>query len=357
MSPQSSSAYVAALKQSGAGDDAILAILRNAGWPEKEAAGALAAHYEALTGLAPPARPRSAGGPREAFLHLLSFLTLSVWCVAAGALWFSLIDSWFPDPAAPAYGDPLAAMAWNLAWVLVAFPVFLLVMRIVWRDLANQPAQADSAVRRWLTYLALLLASATLIGDVAALVEHVLRGELSAPFAAKVLVVFILAGGVFRFFLESVQPGGEDRQRRLRRNGRVYAAVSGVLIVMTLVLSFVHFGSPAKRRLSSTDERRSEDLEAIARVIRNRWTAARGQDAATLPASLQDLPERATLRLADPVSGAPYRYTPLGGARYQLCARFETDTARLPVRARRSVFRIHPAGDYCFAVDAPVSLP
>src|ERR1017187_3843921 len=71
MNPQNPNDYVAALKQKGADDQAVIAILRNAGWPEKEAVTALASYYEAQTGLAIPARPRSVGGPREAFLHLL----------------------------------------------------------------------------------------------------------------------------------------------------------------------------------------------------------------------------------------------------------------------------------------------
>ena len=357
MNPQNPQEYVAALKQSGAEDHAITAILRNAGWSEKEAVAVLSSYYQALTGLAVPARPRSIGGPREAFLHLLSFLTLAVWCIAAGSLWFTLIDFWFPDPAARVFGDPLAGMARELASVLVAFPVFLLVMRAVWRELLGQPALADWALRRWLTYLALLVAAGALIGDLVAFVEHLLRGEITARFAAKVVVVLALEGGVFWFYLRSVQPGGEGRGERLRRHVRAGAAVAGGFFALTLVLSFAKFGSPAQQRLSASDDRRSEDLEAIAMVIRSRWTAARGEEAPTLPQSIKELPESAALRLTDPISGEPYRYTPLGGARYELCARFQADTTHLPVQGRRSLFRVHPAGNYCFVLDAPASLP
>jgi hypothetical protein len=169
--------------------------------------------------------------------------------------------------------------------------------------------------------------------------------------------VLALAGGVFWFYLRSVQPGGEGRAERLRRHGRAGAAVAAGFFALTLVFSFARFGSPARQRLSASDDRRSEDLEAIARVIRNRWTAARGQEAPTLPQSIKELPESAALRLTDPISGEPYRYSPLGGARYELCARFQADTTRLPAHAGRSLFRVHPAGNYCFVLDAPASLP
>jgi hypothetical protein len=331
--------------------------LRNAGWPEKDAVAAIASYYETLTGLAPPSRARSIGGPREAFLHLLAFITLAISCVAAGSLWFTLIESWFPDPAAPRFGDPFAATAWNLAALIVGFPVFLVVMRSVWRELLSRPEQADSGVRRWLTYVAMLVAAASVIGDLIVFVAHLLRGEVSATFAAKAAVVLLLAGGVFYFLLHSMQSGGEGREARLRRFGRICAAIASGFVVLTLALSFATYGSPSQRRLTAFDDRRSEDLQRIARVLRERWSASKGQGTPSLPSSIQELPESRTLGLLDPVSGQPYRYEALGGARYRLCADFQTDTTHLSVAQRTSVFRVHPAGHHCFDVDALLSEP
>ena len=343
--------YVAALKQSGADDQGVVAILRNAGWSEKDAVAVLASYYEARSGCAVPIRPSSIGGPREAFLHLLTFATLAVWCLAAGSLWFTLIDFWLVDPAAPVFGDPLAGMARGLASVLVAFPIFLLVMRAVWRELIAGTAETDSLLRRWLTYMALFLAAGTLIGDLVAFVEHLLRGELTSRFVAKVVTVLVLAGGVFWFYVRSVQVRPADSRDLLRRHGRLGAAIAGVFVLATLAFSFTQVGSPAAQRLAASDDRRSEDLEAIARIMRLRWTAG-GQTAPMLPARLQDLPESSVLRLNDPITGEPYRYRPVNGARYELCARFQTDTTRTTVGRARTMFQIHPAGDHCFAVDA-----
>jgi len=345
---------IATLKKCGAEDQSVLAILHNAGWPEKDSIAALAAYYESLTGMPVPAHPRTSGGPREAFLHLLGFITLSTWAIAAGSLWFTLIDSWFPDPVEPLYGGPLMFMARELACVLVAFPIFILVMRRAWSELTVQPAQADSPIRRWLTYLALLLAAATSIGGVVAFVEHVLRGAITAPFAAKVTVVLALAGGIFWFFLGAVRPDGENRMARLRRHGRIGLAASASLVVLTLVLSFARFGSPAAHRLSMSDERRSEDLVAIAAALQNRWKAVQADRAPALPKSIAELPESASLRLNDPVTGKPYRYQPGEGMRYKLCATFDTRTSLPQVQRRRSRMFLHPAGNYCFDIDAPV---
>lgn len=355
MEPTQSTEFVASLVKNGADGPTIIAILRNAGWSEKEAISALCAHFETATGLAAPSRPVSIGGPKEAYLHLLALVTLAVWCLAAGSLWFTLIDLWFPDPGSSAYGDPVAGMALDLAQVLVAFPICLLVFGRLYRELTSGESPADSSIRRWLVYLALFLAAGTVIGDLVAFVSQFLQSSITARFLSKCAVVFLIAGGVFWHFLGSVQ-SAVNRTARLRRFARTGLAAATAFVLLTLGLSFAKFGSPGSQRLALSDQRRSRDLEAIARMIKSRWVATRGQDP-VLPASLAEWPESAGLRLKDPVTGVPYRYRPVAGARYELCAVFETDTTILPEAMRHGVFRNHPKGEHCFAVDAPAELP
>ena len=356
MEPAQSAEFVASLVRNGADGPTMIAILRNAGWSEKQAVAALSAHFEAATGMAVPSRPVSIGGPKEAYLHLLALVTLAVWCIAAGSLWFTLIDLSFPDPGSQVFGDPVAGMAFNLAQVLVAFPICLLVFGRLYRELTSGESTADSSIRRWLVYLALFLAAGTVIGDLVVFVSQFLQSSITARFLSKCAVVFLIAGGVFWHFLGSVQASGDDRTARLRRYARAGLAASTAFVLLTLGLSFAKFGSPASQRLALSDQRRSRDLESIAKMIRSRWVATRGQDQA-LPASLTDWPESAGLRLKDPATGVPYRYRPVAGARYELCAVFETDTTLLPEGMRGGVFRIHPKGEHCFAVDAPAELP
>lgn len=356
MQPATSSEFVAFLVNNGADGPTIIAILRNAGWTEKEAVAALSAHFEAAAGMAVPSRPSSTGGPRDAFLHILALATLAVWCIAAGSLWFTLIHFWFPDPAERVFSGVRGEMAFALAQVLVAFPTCVLVFRRLYREMTTGEAAADSSIRRWLIHLALFLAAGTVIGDLIAFVAQFLQGAITARFVFKCAVVLAIAGGVFWHFLGSVQAAGPDRVPRLRRYARTGLAASTAFVLVTLGLAFARFGSPALQRLALSDQRRSEDLEAIARMIHARWVSTRGQDP-VLPASLQDWPESAGFRLKDPITGVPYAYRPIAGLRYELCAVFDTDTLNLPESERRRVFRIHPKGAHCFAVDAPAALP
>lgn len=88
-----------------------------------------------------------------------------------------------------------------MASLIVAYPVYLMVMRILIRGVKDRPEKLDSGVRKWLTYIALLIASATAIGDLITFLSYFLRGELTVHFILKVLTVIIIAGGVFWYYL------------------------------------------------------------------------------------------------------------------------------------------------------------
>lgn len=334
--------FVAGAKANGAADQTIISILRNYGWTEREVIEALAHHYESVSGLAAPRRARGSSGAREAFLHLLSFGSLFTWAFAAGALWFTLIEAWLPDPvtAGRSY-DNRYSMAGSLASVLGAFPIFILVTRSIWRELVTQPAHAESAVRRWLTWLALLIAAGTLIGDAITFLSYFLRGELSARFVAKVIVVALIAGGVFWFYLRSMR-SGEDRAEGLSADARTGMIGATAFVLLTLVLSFVHFGSPGRQRQIEADNRRAEHLDTISEAIRSTGQAPPSLAALTLPSQ--------TLR--DPITGEPYAYRAISGNQFQLCAVFAESTLDGPPQSPpfgfHQRFRYHPAGRHCF---------
>jgi hypothetical protein len=92
-----------------------------------------------------------------------------------------------------------------MASLIVGFPVYLIAMRILLRDLARKPDKADSGVRKWLTYIALLISAGTVIGDLVTFVNYFLRGELTTPFLLKVLTILVIAGGVFWYYLSPLE--------------------------------------------------------------------------------------------------------------------------------------------------------
>jgi Domain of unknown function (DUF5671) len=144
----------------GATDETLVGLLRGRGWPEEDVYRALADHYEARGGVAVPAYKRS-GSAKDAFLYLLSFSTLATWTIGLGSVMFTLIERWIRDPLTTSYyySNSYYQMAGSLACIIVAFPVYLFVMRYIVREVDTHPEKLESAVRKWLTYLALLIAA------------------------------------------------------------------------------------------------------------------------------------------------------------------------------------------------------
>ena len=120
----------------------------------------------------------------------------------------------FPDPTASPLAPEFArqAIRWSVAYLIVAFPIFLALSRRVGRELASDPAKRGSKVRRWLTYMTLFVAAAVLIGDVANLVFSLLGGELTVRFCLKVLTVAAIAGTAFWYYLSDLRRDEQEEQ-------------------------------------------------------------------------------------------------------------------------------------------------
>lgn len=185
----------------------IEAALLAAGWDVGQVTAALGSYADAPFPVPVP-RPRVSLSAREAFLYLVLFSTLYLSAANFGSLVFDLINRTFPDPALDStYGYRAAGdtLRWAVATLIVAFPVFLFVSRVVGRDLARDPRKRQSAVRRWLTYLTLFIAACVLIGDLIMLVFSALGGDLTIRFVLKVATVGLIAGLVFGYYLRDLR--------------------------------------------------------------------------------------------------------------------------------------------------------
>jgi len=189
----------------GESRDSIRGALLQAGWTAEQANNALGTYADVSYSIPVP-RPRAQLSAREAFLYLVLFTTLYLSCYHLGSLLFDLINRAYPDAADEHYrGWAAESMRWSIAYLVIAFPVFLFMASYVGRDVARHPAKRLSPVRRWLTYLTLFVAAAALIGDLTTLVYSVLAGELTIRVILKVIVVLVIAGAVFGYYLSDLR--------------------------------------------------------------------------------------------------------------------------------------------------------
>jgi len=347
-------AFLEHARSRGMDPGTIRMLLLSAGWKEKDVARALAEHALDLPVPAPP----DAGGARDAFLYLTAFAAMYAAAISGLALLFGLLNRALPDPAFEARGAErwqLTAMRWQVATLLVAFPAFLVTSRLLLREMRAQQERAWSAVRRWLTYLTLFVASIALGGDFVTLLYYFLEGDISLRFMLKVAAVALVAGLAFTYYLRTVRMPA--RALASSRMHGAYAALAALLAVSTLVWGLAAVGSPGGERHRKLDARRVEHLQSITAAV-DRITRGPHDERPTegpapllrpLPATLEEvraeaLPDRPTI--ADPVTGEPYGYRVTGETTYELCATFD--------RAREEDDQVrwnHPAGRYCFAID------
>jgi hypothetical protein len=332
--------FVDAAKSQGAADEFLASLLTRRGWAPAEIYNALGSWWERATGIPVPMRRTAAEGARDAFLYLLAFSTLATWTSALGSLWFQLIEWWLPDQViGPRYYDFRATVTWQMASILVALPVYLFVMRVILRETQSGAERIDSAVRKWLTYIALLLTAAGLVCDLVCFVSFFLRGELTPRFVLKCLTVLLICGSIFWYYFGFLK--GRTRSRE-------FAGLALALAAVGLCFGFGLAGTPNRQRAIEADSRRVQDLRALAGVL---------HDIPALPRSLPELKNsRPQLQITDPQTGTLYDYLPAGGRNYQLCASFATagDPANRPYP---SAFWSHPQGRACFAMDASAPVP
>lgn len=193
----------------------IAAALAAAGWTQKEIDNALDDYADNDLGLAVP-KPRPYVSAREAFLYLVLFILLGVVAWNLGSLLFALIDTAIADELDQEYGYLFAnretQIRQAIAGLVVGGPLFGWLALHIRKQRRNNPAMQRSRVRKWLTYIALIIASFTLVGDAIGLVYSFLAGELSTRLLLKLLVVAILAGGVFAYFIRDAEEGDANDQ-------------------------------------------------------------------------------------------------------------------------------------------------
>ena len=194
---------------------ALHAALRQAGWEEEQVKAALA-EYSEVTFPIPVPRPRPYLSAREAFLYLVLFTTLYVSAINLGSLFFQFVNLAIPDYSTgyvQSQESIRSSLRWAVSSLIVAFPVFLFVASIVSREVRQDPAKRASRVRKWLTYLTLFLASGVIIGDLIALLNDVLGGELTMRFFLKALVVGTISAGIFLYYLRDLRRADQEIAR------------------------------------------------------------------------------------------------------------------------------------------------
>lgn len=281
-------------------------------------------------------------GPKDFFLWLGAMVALYSSVVAFITLTFQYINTAFPDPLSYSYDPYSGSIKFAIATLIVAFPLFLVLMRLIRRDIAKVAEKSELWVRRWALYLTIFIAGVTIAADLVTLIYYFLDGEVTMRFLFKVLIVLLVAGGGLMHFLADIWGYWVQYPARAMYVGWAVA----VLIVGIVVSGFLIIGSPMEARLYKLDEQKMYDLQNIQSQIIYQY-----QSKGALPETLAELSNPLS-GYAVPVSpdGTQYEYR-LGDAdSFELCATFSKPSRQVASAPRgTNDFWEHGTGVQCFA--------
>ncbi|WP_299623118.1 DUF5671 domain-containing protein [uncultured Tateyamaria sp.] len=179
----------------------IAEVLIASGWAKSEVTHALGEWAE--VDFSPPVtRPHATASARDFFVYALTFGVLIFGAINLVILGFHIIDFLFEDSAR---GYRSSGMRWAIAALIVAAPLYFWLAVRDRRAVDRDAGQRRSLMRRWLTYVTLLIAAVAFLGDAIAVIYALLQGDLTGQFLLKAAVVAAVAGGVFAYYLSDIR--------------------------------------------------------------------------------------------------------------------------------------------------------
>jgi len=243
---------------------------------------------------------------KDFFLHLGEIVALYTIVISFLNVLFKVINYAFPEVTTYYYSyfGGGSEISMPVATLIIVFPIFLILSSLVYKSYAVDENKKHLAVRKWLTYITLFVAGIILVGDLVNVLYKFLDGQdLTTAFLLKALSVLLVTSGVFGYYLQDIR----DKIPAGRR--KMWAIISGLVVLVSIVLGFSVLGSPQTQRLVRQDNQKITDLQNLQYQVINYW-----QQNASLPDSM-------------PTIASAYQYKKVSAKSFQLCADFNRESA------------------------------
>lgn len=276
--------------------------------------------------------------PKDFFLHLGATIALYVSVGALVNLVYAIINNRFPDALAGYFYA--GSIAWPISMLIVLVPILYVLEWLIKKDIDVVPEKKEIWVRRWRIYLTIFIGGAIMAGDLVALINTYLNGEISVRFFYKFLALLVIIGVIFTYYIL-------NRSWKAPKTRKTLAVIALVIVLVSIVGGFLIAGSPTKQRDIRFDNQRVNDLQNTQWQITTYW-----QTKGKLPVQLSDLNDAISgVRVAtDPQTEAQYEYSVKGERSFELCATFLRDYEDMKGRGA------YYAGGYGYAPRADISV-
>ena len=202
--------------------------------------------------------------------------------------------------------------------LIIVIPVYILTSWLLEKDLANNHERRELKLRKWLIYFTLFISAVTIIVDLIIFVFNFLSGELTIQFFLKVLVVLLVAGAVFGYYIWDLR-----RKEIKSKTPKILAWILSFVVLASIIAGFFIIGTPAEQRQRRFDEQRITNLQILQDQIINYWVRKE-----VLPQNLSELEDSISgfIVPTDPESDLVYEYIVIDTLSFKLCATFKTST-------------------------------
>jgi hypothetical protein len=287
---------------------------------------------------------------KDFFLQLGAIAALYASVIALISLLFKVINVAYPK-ITNAYQYYDKSIGLQVATIIVAFPIFLVLSWLIQKSFASDPQMREYGLRKWLAYVTLFVSGLIIAGDLVSVIYFFLDGmELTTAFLLKALTLLLVSLGIFGYFFRNLKDTMSGSERNLWRIGASIVALGAI------VLGFSVIGSPASQRAMRYDMQKVTDLQNIQWQIIGYYELK-----GAIPEKLDDLKDpikSGYMSILDPETQAPYVYEKTSNLSFKLCANFNKPSDNLSnvsivgptdnIIGREGENWQHPAGKHCF---------
>ena len=254
------------------------------------------------------------------FLYLLSLVALGFFAIAGGMALFQVINKNIAD-IVENYGMryDISALRFALSAMLVAAPIYLISVWQINKNLLSGKLQADSGIRKWLTYFILLVVSFVMLGWAIAVINNFFNGELTLKFILKALTVLAISGAIFSYYLIDIRREQVSGTKNVFARSYLYGTIIVALAIFIAGIFFVE--SPAQARQLRIDQETINRLNTTENAIQS-YFAQSGILPENLDVLSQEVGFTTKLDAQNPSTKQNFEYHILEKKKYQLCTDF-----------------------------------
>lgn len=195
-----------------------------------------------------------------AFMYLLSFVALGFTAFAIGNILFLLINKYIADPFAEYDYWGLDSVKFSIASLIITTPVYIVLTNLIQKYTQNGRINLKSQIRKWLSYVIILITSVTIIGELIALIVNFLDGEITLRSFSKLMVVVGISVLIMLYHIFDTKRHEIPKKNTLRL---VFNLVIIPLSIITLGLGIFMMEPPSQARYRKIDEKTLEKLESV----------------------------------------------------------------------------------------------